>query len=413
MLHQGWWKFDEYDLVPSWETPTHVVPARGSKLVEYEAFDRYEDFWGGRGRIAGAPPYMQLANLDLEDPGEVVRWCSRYGLLGILLQQTLEVRFWPRWEPLGWMDEALPDGEIAPRQSWYDRVGGAWRESITQPSVVTDSCDSIQQIEYMESAQHRTEGDALNVSDFESIRSSSQDAGRTLLPVGVRGQNLSGRPVEEGLVEGWAQFFPYRCGVSAWVRHRMTNPLAGVVASPHLASPDYWSARVPDHAAAAKIERRLERRPYPMPCTEEFCREYGEPLDLFRRYAGQVRRTVAMWQSISSLTSRREVEGVSSDYSTGSWGVEFNRFQVALQTVHPVAALELKEQARWSPRWLYPSLYAALHLMMYQDFPLGGRLVKQCQKDGCPKRFATDRAWHKYCSPQCKWAARKRRQRGT
>jgi hypothetical protein len=83
----------------------------------------------------------------------------------------------------------------------------------------------------------------------------------------------------------------------------------------------------------------------------------------------------------------------------------------SLQTVHPIASLEREKRARWSRRWRYPSLHAVLHLKMYQDFPLGRRLVRRCQKKGCERNFATDRAKQEYCSQRCKWAARKTRYR--
>ncbi len=107
----GWWRFSRYELRDG-----HVRPAAKAVLERYDPWFDYR-----RSRASGgdgaAPPYQALLDLladlrvrpvgasgrrqALSSTGEVqlLAWCARYGLLGVLLHQTAMVTFPPRWEP--------------------------------------------------------------------------------------------------------------------------------------------------------------------------------------------------------------------------------------------------------------------------------------------------------------------------
>lgn len=437
MLDGGWWLFEEYELLPSGKSPTHVAPLRGSKLLPYDPFEAHDKYWGGRSRLDGQPPYLELANLDLDDPTEILGWCSRYGLLGILPHRTLEARFWPRWQPLGWGDEPLPEGRLAPRQVRYERRV-TWREYAPQPAVMVNADrpavvsdiglaygvqsgklyvspppefetridpHPIHKREYTEEATGRQAGQTLTAEELKRVSESVVDDYSRPSPAGVHIFNtLSGTTEELGLVEGYAQFFPYRDGVCDWVRWRNRTAV--------------FEAGVVDRETGEQIAENLARQDYPAPLSKDFLQEYGEPIALFRRYAGFVRGAVDVWQRLRDAQTLAEVEALRSRYGLlrdERGGVHFDRFQLTLASVHPTARPKAGDGGgvQWSHAWHYPSLFAALLLMVYQDIPFHGRTIKLCAKAGCVRTFVTDRADQLYCSQRCKWAAKQARYRET
>jgi hypothetical protein len=115
-----WWRFNRYEIRDGC-----IHPARGASL---KSFDPWAECESRDGNI-DFPPYLQLAELVREIPADrspspvppeqwspelqrnILKWCGRYGLLGLLPHTTLSARF----------------------GSWcVTRIGGEWSES-TRP----------------------------------------------------------------------------------------------------------------------------------------------------------------------------------------------------------------------------------------------------------------------------------------
>jgi hypothetical protein len=101
----GWWRFDRYQIQGA-----VIRPAAGSRLSWY---DPWSDFQQIRNQTNGQPAYSELVRLVgtlKADPGtkraypvfspesqsEIVSWCERHGLLGVLLSRWESVTLSPR-----------------------------------------------------------------------------------------------------------------------------------------------------------------------------------------------------------------------------------------------------------------------------------------------------------------------------
>jgi hypothetical protein len=101
----GWWRFDRYQIQDA-----IIRPAVGSQLTWY---DPWSDFQQIRNQTNGQPAYSELVRLIgtlKADPGtkraypvfspesqsEIVSWCQRHGLLGVLLSRWESVTLSPR-----------------------------------------------------------------------------------------------------------------------------------------------------------------------------------------------------------------------------------------------------------------------------------------------------------------------------
>jgi hypothetical protein len=144
----GWWRFDRYEIVGG-----YIRPAQGAKLEEY---DVWENFNESIKTTRGQPPYQKLieilakAGVDRtvrqkgDSPLDVLprdkegtlclpsaaeshllKWCSEYGLLGILTNDVSSISLAPRWKPLG-ADDASP---LMPTLIQYNRFPEEWTTS--------------------------------------------------------------------------------------------------------------------------------------------------------------------------------------------------------------------------------------------------------------------------------------------
>lgn len=101
----GWWRFDRYQIQGA-----VIRPAAGSQMTWY---DPWSDFQQIRNQTNGQPAYSELVRLVdtlKADPGakrfypafspesqsEIVSWCDRHGLLGVLLSGWESVTLSPR-----------------------------------------------------------------------------------------------------------------------------------------------------------------------------------------------------------------------------------------------------------------------------------------------------------------------------
>ena len=87
-----WWRYDRYEVKDG-----YIRPVEGQKLLRYEPWTGYQT---PHGKAAIQQPYESLFRLmtvldvcEVEDSrnAAIVEWCSKYGLLGVLLHQSESV----------------------------------------------------------------------------------------------------------------------------------------------------------------------------------------------------------------------------------------------------------------------------------------------------------------------------------
>ena len=140
----SWWRFSSYELKDG-----YIRPAPGAKLALYDPWQPYRDSWENNPdsdipfpekRLQG-PPYLSLlaladeltiapdrSGLDKKSADRLLKWCSEFGLLGILPQRVHRVALAPRWLPkkawgaaVGHKPERPKDGILYPSQFIYYR----------------------------------------------------------------------------------------------------------------------------------------------------------------------------------------------------------------------------------------------------------------------------------------------------
>ncbi|MEQ9639615.1 MAG: hypothetical protein RIM84_06270 [Alphaproteobacteria bacterium] len=131
-----WWRFERYEIVDG-----VIRPTAGAKLERYDPWAAYKEV--GR-RRRGPLPHEELLELvqgltfTVRENGEegaltdksaadLVAWCNRHGLLGVLSHETMMATLAPRWEPSTDDDEYL-----VPTQLLYSRTGEGW-DTLAQP----------------------------------------------------------------------------------------------------------------------------------------------------------------------------------------------------------------------------------------------------------------------------------------
>ena len=139
-----WWRFSSYELKDG-----YIRPATGAKLELYDPWKPYRESWEHdpdsatpfpEKRLQG-PPYLSLlaladevsiapdrSSLDKKGADRLLKWCSEFGLLGILPQRVHRVALAPRWLPkrawgaaVGHKPERPKDGTLYPSQFIYYR----------------------------------------------------------------------------------------------------------------------------------------------------------------------------------------------------------------------------------------------------------------------------------------------------
>ena len=150
-----WWRFDKYEIRGS-----YIGPAKGAKLRTYDPWDEDEEM-----------PYRSLVSLTEElgittdvltrapafwyrpwveksqrhpplvadAEALILRWCRKYGLLGMLLHQAREVTFVWRWDYRRRPREPNPDStqELYPTIYRHIRQVGRWETTWFQAARPT------------------------------------------------------------------------------------------------------------------------------------------------------------------------------------------------------------------------------------------------------------------------------------
>lgn len=130
-----WWRASRYEIVAGM-----IRPARDATI---EAFDPWEIYRGTRAKgYEFCPPYASLTNLGLdlarsvpEAERQIVKWCERYGLLGLLPHQIRMATLSPRWVEI----EGDP-AFLVPEQVQFIRSNRGWscRRTLIRPPKIVD-----------------------------------------------------------------------------------------------------------------------------------------------------------------------------------------------------------------------------------------------------------------------------------
>lgn len=346
-----WWKADRYELYRG----THIRPAPNARLQHYDVVQDYRDSWCGTGEAELA--YASLQNVDLDDVEDVLRWCSEFGLLGVLHHRLVSVALWPTWKPklFAGLEQLRP---------WQTVLWGArtW-DDFPAESIHEDS----------PSRPNGPELDGIPLEESELPR------GRTRLrhPGAVIQSFGTGEVRTVGIVEGYGQFFPHVEGIPQWVERE---------------SRSHWLPYCPpiDEALGTDgrgIPKDLERQRFPLPSEPDFRRLYAEPWYLFKRAA-------------RGLHVPEEDSGDPASILTDE--LRFN-----LERVSPSAEISQSDAARHA--WRIPSLLSAMSVFILQDLVLGDVRLPSCRH--CGQRFPATRPNTLYCTATCRRTAEKNRER--
>jgi hypothetical protein len=243
----GWWRFSEYEARDSPKAARvalglrdhfrYIRPAPNASLTQFDVGIGPQD--GGTEVDVDA-----IVKLDLNSEDEILKWCAKYGLLGILPEQASLIRLPARYE----VPPGLPDSRILLRaQVVYAKTHIGWK-GVDKTSIGPKS--PVLELEPGETAEKYVEPEGLPPSLEASVLTTSA--------------LFSEEIIERGLAEGLGMYFP----------------------------------DVAD-------EDRLSYD-YPMPLSDRFWFEYGESLEKFRNAVTQFRRMLENLKDIWPLDSAPE-----------------------------------------------------------------------------------------------------------
>ena len=243
----GWWRFSEYEARDSPKAARvalglrdhfrYIRPAPNASLTQFDVGIGPQD--GGTAVDVDA-----IVKLDLNSEDEILKWCAKYGLLGILPEQASLIRLPARYE----VPPGLPDSRTLLRaQVVYAKTHIGWK-GVDKTSIGPKS--PVLELEPGETAEKYVEPEGLPPSLEASVLTTSA--------------LFSEEIIERGLAEGLSMYFPD-------------------VADEDLLSYDY-----------------------PMPLSDRFWREYSESLGSFRNAVIQFRRMLENLKDIWPLDSAPE-----------------------------------------------------------------------------------------------------------
>lgn len=350
--YDPWEAFEASRAARASELPAYVQLIELAKRIEKGAEGRRQlvsTGTPGRGEVA-VPMYSD------EDKRAIERWCSSWGLLGILPHFARKAVLAPRWEPAAGfkkvVDPQTGTTEMRPfEQSWldcaqrvYTREGHAWRTART-----------------------------MNVGGPSTA---PKDA------------------VRDGLVP--AMLVPKK-----WPR-----PSADIEDSPAIGPgfPTDSTSGPLDHRWAhyfpAVKWSEVETFPYPAPLSESFWHSYAERVFDFFHHG---RLFGLIWDNI--LPGRPDIPGmVSASLSRARCRGYLHSLLLPVSHV-----LHENPDGSLGRLRVSPSLLGSLALMMFEDLGEGRRRVRRCA--ACVQPFRVVAVGGAYCSERCRRTVGKRKYR--
>jgi len=351
-----WWRAPEYEVVGG----THLAPKAGSDIEPYDPFRPEERTGPGHKRLAWEAPYVEFLRVDFRDPDSAVGWTNRWGLLGIFPQQTVEAALWPYWDHARPRVEGPGFGPLKAYQRQYrvDLGTGTVRWDFSSQPIGAEPGQSVSE----EKIQALTERDPLLARSQRRPRLLKQD-------------QWDGQMGWVDLVDGVAQFFPRVAGVPELTARKARR------------TGDSFEGPLPKIKDRRGLEIGLREKQYPLPFSEGFLVEYGEPLyllEIFQRFLTQIKEHIQRKVAAGNL-----------------WDLEpsLPALEIALLGVTPVSVPAQsweKGGIRWEQGWRIRSLYAGLVQMMVRDLLLKGRHLRNCKV--CNKLFLAKHPMAEYCS---------------
>lgn len=195
-----WWRFTSYELDEG-----RIVPSAGAELEPYDPWEAYRVV--RQGPSEDKLPYQSLVSLvertrfkvalqrnsvqlTPESEQGLLDWCTRYGLLGVLLHRASAVTLAARWEPVrgDYVRDGVTRVAIEPVLHRYFPIATGWQvTSTSQPSRVIEPTDSIRAQDLVSEADRPTGWPVPHAI----IRNVSENTFE-----------------EEPLSKTWARFFP-------------------------------------------------------------------------------------------------------------------------------------------------------------------------------------------------------------
>ena len=384
-----WWRFTGYEVVEG-----SIRPAPAAELVEY---DPWEDYLSARGRgVDRVPPYQSLLRLtegltteelkllfsgeavpvELGDKREkeLLRWCSRHGLLGIVPHLYSALRLPIAVVAARWHSNGAESWKVLFDLTVFQRTHDGW---ITRPMRFEAGGD-----------------EAVRVA--ESLLASSR-----LVPVDI-GENAgdfapSGADMFRGqLSPEELREFVHHTEVldETWKDLRAESWLSG----PHrvLRGAVNVTELLDDFFPNLEGDRPAR------PLSPDFWATYAEPVSLFMHWA------VRLKLAIETLRGN-ERAGLWSALVGRPLEPDFGRLVLdrLLEPISPVIE-ERGPGEGYRLGWSTPSLLAGLGMMITLDL-VEGRRVHVCE--ACSTVFLSRAYQVKFCSDRCANRIRMRRRR--
>ncbi len=380
----SWWRATSYEIHRAAEGLAFIRPTPGAKVEPYNPWDAFRKALESRGRVLS--PYHELLRLaegtnwrparsgrgfvvdglgtyELE-PGseeELLAWCSKHGLLGLLLHRVESVTLAYQWR-LAPADHRLAavwtrDG-VWPVRACYVRINNEWAEKEVY----------------------------LNAGWFESPGRDGElipdDKVPNFLPrrgVSIRGplgltQRRSAETYEEQQTHHHEPF------AKTW---------------------DRYFTRLPDPQLARAIPSDSRSSyPYPSPAHPGFWNLYAEPVGDFLAAA------IAFNDALAGIEAVFRKSRITLNEANRLFE-ESGRLNDFLFGAAPV--LDPAGPRRLEQRWAAPSLIGAYAIMALEDLINPGKRSFRC--GACNRLIIGAKRNAAYCSDTCKNTAKVRRQR--
>ena len=370
-----WWRYDKYEIDDEW-----IRPAPGANLELYDPWEAYRDSWENDPdsatpfadkRLQG-PPYLSLLsllegvtlephrfNLAKDTTDNLLRWCSEFGLLGVLPQRVHTVALTPRWLPkspwgamVGHKLERPKDGLLYPTQFIYYRdvaqllVVDGVKVQGWNPTLMLQKKDGEKgkRLGRIYEGEMRVEPGVL-IQDMSIDRINNYPA---VIIVGTL--------FHEPFLKTWARFFP---------------------------------------SISMKQVKQIETYLYPPPLSPPFWEIYWEPIWDFFMGALALRDAIVCLNESSAEPEKK---------------AETYRARVLLNNLVSSSSIVLGTTPDGSHRqeWRAASLLGCFAMMALQDLTQQ-RKVLACER--CNRLFVTEAYQARYCSDRCRHTAQKRRYR--
>lgn len=351
-LFKEWPAFEEYDVIYAGEKekPTHIAPVEGTNMRRINLVKQWLE---SRKRNQKKRPYMSIFEVNLEEPWDIAKWCSEFGLPGNLLHKLIDVKLWPNWH-IG------VGQEIFLSQPGYNIYKGS-------DSTRGDPLYPIErQPEF--NKDEINDGELLSIKNAETCFKSERSIEKPYL---LHFDFESNEIVRESITPEYVKYFPYQENIPELMADKLNN----------------------------ENIKDINASKYPLPTSDNFWREYGEPIEEIRQFIKKTRKIIQTYEKKGE--SMEDIEVTSSrDYKIKQIRqTRENYYRYGLSRVFPSGMFPSTSQ---NVIWEGPSLISAFLVQIMEDFEGSEGKLKECKDPKCDNFFMTDNSRKVYCSNRCK-----------